>query len=54
MSRRQWNHGRHTGYREGFNAGHQAGHRAGVLRTLKAGGFLALALLRSLGGRRTT
>lgn len=54
MSRRQWNHGRHTGYKEGFGAGHRAGHRAGVLSTLKAGAFLALAILKSLGRRRTT
>lgn len=38
MGRRQWNHGRHVGYKQGF--------MAGVLATLKVGGWLAITVHR--------
>lgn len=48
MSQKQWNHGRHTGFKEGFSAG----QRAGVISTLGVLALVGRAILKSRSGRR--
>lgn len=48
MSQKQWNHGRHTGYKVSFSAGKYAG----VISTLGVLAFVGRAILRSRSGRR--